>query len=64
MKNNCNVCGEVFIRKNDIECYIEKKDVLLVTMKNGKIWVCSKDTNLNQNTEFVKIFLAKKGKSE
>lgn len=64
MKENCNECGEMFVRKNDIDRYITKKDVVLVLMKNGKVWVCSKTTDLTQNSEFIKIVLASKGKCE
>lgn len=64
MKENCNECGEMFIRKADIDRYITKKDVVLVLMKNGKVWVCSKATDLTQSAEFIKIILAYKGKSE
>lgn len=47
----------VFIRKQDIDSYTIKKDVLLIKMKNGKCWVCDKSTNLNQENEFIKIIL-------
>lgn len=62
----CNI----YIRKDEIKSCVEKLDVLIIKMNNGKIWVCDKSTikNLNENTYLIKINLAakivEKGKSE
>lgn len=57
---------EVTVKTNDIDYFIEKKDALLVYMKNHKVWVCDKNQQLLQSKDSLFITLKlktdKKGK--
>lgn len=60
---------DVTVKTNDIDYCIEKKDALIVYMKNHKIWVCDKNQKLPQSQDelFVTLKLktdSKKGKCE
>lgn len=48
---------EVYVYKTDINCFMPKPDALLVYMKNGKVWVCDKSTEITVHGDIITLKL-------